>query len=77
MSIKYIYSIILEAIESENHIISLDSLTGMKSVVPENFDFQYSKNLLRIWFFWIGLKIGRDLHKHIIWKFAYQIYEFP
>ena len=37
-----------------------------KIVVPENFDFQYSKNFLRIRFFGIGLKIGTYLHKHII-----------
>ena len=35
-------------------------------VFPENFDFQYSKNFLRISFFGIGLKIGTDLYKHII-----------
>ena len=34
----------------------------MKIVIPENFDFQYSKNLLHIQFFGIGLKIGTDLH---------------
>ena len=51
--------------KSANHIIFLDYLTTMKSVVPENFDFQCSKNFLRIRFFAIGLKIGPDLHKHI------------
>ena len=49
-----------------NHIIFLDHLTGVKIVVPENFDFQYAKNFLRIRFFGIGLKIGTDLQKHII-----------
>ena len=38
----------------------------MKIVIPENFDFQYLKNFLRIKFFRIGLKICTDLHKHII-----------
>ena len=49
----------------------------MKIVVPKNFDFQYSKNFLRIRFFAIGLKIATDLHKHIILKLAYRISEFP
>ena len=49
----------------------------MKIVVPENFDFQYSKNFLRIRFFGIELNIGKDLYKHIIQKLAYQISEFP
>ena len=40
---------------SADHIISLDYLTGMKVVVLENFDFQYSKNFLRT-----------DFHKYII-----------
>ena len=52
--------------KSVNHIISLDYLTSMEIVIPENFDFQYSKNFLRIRFFWIRLKIGTDLYKHII-----------
>ena len=39
-------------------MIFLDYLTGMKIVVPDNFDFQYSKNFLRIKFLEIGLKIG-------------------
>ena len=55
----------------------LDYLTGMKYVVPENFDFQYSKTFLRIRFFEIGLKNGTDFHKHIILKLAYHISEFP
>ena len=50
----------------QTKIIFLDYLTDMKIVVLENFDFQYSKNFLRDRFFRIGLKIGRDLHKHII-----------
>ena len=54
----------------------LNYLTGRKIVVPENFDFQYSKNFLRIRFFGIGLKVGTDLHKYIILKSAYQIFEF-
>ena len=41
-------------------------MTGMKIVVSENFDFQYSENFLRIRFIEIGLKIGTDIHKHII-----------
>ena len=45
----------------------------MKIVVPENFDFQYLKNFLRIRFFEIGLKIDTDLYEHIIWKLADQI----
>ena len=48
----------------------------MKIVVPENCDFQYSKNFLRIRFFEIGLKIRTDLHKYIIQKLTYQISEF-
>ena len=51
---------------SANHIISLDYLTSMKIIVPENFDFQYSKNFLRIRFFGIRLQIGTYLHNHII-----------
>ena len=65
MWITYIY-IVLKKSKSANHIIFLDYLTGMKIVVPENFDFQYSKNFLRIRFFGIGLKINSDLHKYII-----------
>ena len=42
----------LKEIKSANHIIFLDYLTGIKIVVPENCDFQYSKNFLRISFFW-------------------------
>ena len=61
----YLY-IILKENKSANLIIFFDYLTGMKIVVPENFDFQYSKNFLRIRFFGIGLKIGTVLHKHII-----------
>ena len=38
----------------------------MKIVSPESFDFHYSKNFLPIRFFGIGLKIGIELHKHII-----------
>ena len=38
----------------------------MKIAVPENFDFQYWKNFLRIRFFEIGLKIGAELHEPII-----------
>ena len=38
----------------------------MKIVVPENFDFHYSKNFLRIRVFRIELKIGTDLCEHII-----------
>ena len=49
-----------------NHIIFLDYLTGIKIVVPENFDLQYLKNFLLIKFYKIGLKIGTDLRKHII-----------
>ena len=56
---------ILKESKSSNHIIFLDYLTGMKIVVPENFDFQYSKNFLHIRFLGIGLRIGTDLHKHI------------
>ena len=40
----------------------------MKIVVPENFEYQQSKNFLCIGFFRIGLKIGTDLLKHIISK---------
>ena len=58
--------IILKESEIANHIIFLDYLTGMKIVVPKNFDFQYSKNFPRIRFSEIVLKIGTDLHKHII-----------
>ena len=75
MWITSIY-IILKENKSANHIIWLDYLTGMKIVTPENFDFQYSKNFQRIRFFGIGLKIGTDLHKHIIQTLAYQISEF-
>ena len=49
----------------------------MKIVYPENFAFQYSKNFLCIRFFGIELKMSTDLHKHITWKFAYHIFEFP
>ena len=49
----------------------------MKIVVPENFDFKYSKNFLRIRFFGMELKIGIDFQKHIIQKLTYQISEFP
>ena len=38
----------------------------MKMYALENFAFEYSKKVLRIRFFEIGLKIGTDLHKHII-----------
>ena len=48
----------------------------MKIVVPENFGFLYSKNFLRTSFIGIGLKIGRDLQKHIIRNLAYRITEF-
>ena len=48
----------------------------MKIVVPENFVFQYLKKFLRFSFFGIVLKISTDIHKHIIWKLAYQIFEF-
>ena len=48
--------------KSARHIIFLHYLTGMK-IVSENFEFQYSKNFLRIRFFEIGLKISTDLHK--------------
>ena len=67
----------LKKIKNTNYIIFLDYLTGMKIFVLKNFDFQYSKNFLRIRFFGIGLKIGTDLHKHIIQKLANQIFEFP
>ena len=59
-----IYNIILKKTKRANHIIFLNYLTGMKIVVPDNFDFQYSKNFQRIRFSGIGLKIGTDLHKH-------------
>ena len=58
--------IILKESKSAKYIIFLDYLTGMKIAVPENFDFQYSKNSLSIRFFRIRLKISTDLHKHII-----------
>ena len=58
--------IILKESKSVNHIIFLDYLTGMKIVVSENFNFQYSKNYLCIRCFGIRLKIDTDLHKHII-----------
>ena len=62
---------------SADHIIFLDYLTSMKIAVPENFDFQYSKNFLRISrFLGIGLKFGTDLFNNIICKLAYQISEF-
>ena len=51
---------------SANHIIFLSYLTDIKIVVPENFDFQYSKYFPRIRFFGITLKIDADLRKHII-----------
>ena len=44
----------------------LDYVTGMKTVVPGNVDFQYSKHFLRIRFFKIALKIGTNLYEHII-----------
>ena len=56
----------LKESQSANHIIFLDDLIGMKIGILENFDLQYSKNFLCIRFFGIGLKIGTDLHKHII-----------
>ena len=49
----------------------------MEILFPENFNFQYSKNFVRIKFFRIGLKIGTDLHKNIIQKVVYPISEFP
>ena len=52
--------------KSASRKIFLDYLTDMKIFVPENFDFRYSNNFLRIRFFGIGLKIGTNLHKHII-----------
>ena len=52
--------------KSVNCIIFLDYLTGIKIVIPEKFDFQYSENFLPIRFFGIGLKIGTDIQKHII-----------
>ena len=58
--------IILKVSKSTNHIIFLDCLTGMKIVAAKNFDFQYSKNFLRIRFFGIWLKISIDLPRHII-----------
>ena len=61
----YIY-ILLKKSKSANYIIFFDYLTDMKIVVPENFDFQYSKNFLSNRFFGIGLKISTDLHKHIV-----------
>ena len=69
--------LILKESKSANHIIFHDYLTGMKIIVPENFDFQYFKNFLCIRFFVIGLKIGTDPYKHIISKLAYRISEFP
>ena len=57
---------ILKESKSVNYIIFFDFSTGRKIVVPENFDFQYSRNFLRIRFFGIGLKIGTDLYKYII-----------
>ena len=48
--------LILKESKSANHLIFLDCLTAMKIVVLENFDFQYSKNFLRIRFFGIELK---------------------
>ena len=53
-----IYTYNTEYSQSANHIIFLDYVSSMEIVVPENFDFQYSKNFLRIRFFRIGLKIG-------------------
>ena len=69
--------IILKESKSANHIIFLDYLTGMKIIIPENFDFQYLKNVPRIRCFGIDVKIRPDLHKHIIQKLAYRIFEFP
>ena len=43
--------ITLNKSKSANYIIFLDYSTGRKIVVPENFDFQYSKNFLCIKFF--------------------------
>ena len=40
--------------KSANHIIFLEYLTGTKIVVPENFDFQYSKNFLLNRFLGLG-----------------------
>ena len=62
----HFYHIYIILKERANHIIFLDYLTGMKIVVRENLNFEYSKNFLCIRFFGIGLKIGTDLHKHII-----------
>ena len=56
----------LKESESVNYIIFLDYWTGRKIVVPENFDFRYSKNFLGIRFFEIGLRIGTNLHENII-----------
>ena len=50
--------IILKENKSVNRIIFLDYLIGMKIVVPENFDFNYSKDFLLIRFSGISLKIG-------------------
>ena len=57
---------ILEESKSANNIDFLDYSTGMKIIVPENFDFQYSKKFLSISFFGIGLQNGTDFHKYII-----------
>ena len=39
---------------SANHTTFIDYLTGMKIVVPENFDFQYSTTFRRIRFLGLG-----------------------
>ena len=42
-----------EKSKSADHIIFRNYLTGMKIVVRQNFDFQYSQNFLYIRFFGI------------------------
>ena len=47
-------SVILKESKNVNYIIFFDFLTGMKIVVPENFNFQYPNNFLSIIFFGWG-----------------------
>ena len=58
---------ILKESKNANYIIYFDYLTSRKIVVPiETLFFNIQKNFLHIWFFGIGLKIRKDLHKRII-----------
>ena len=47
---------------SVNNVIFFIHLSDRKIVFPDNFDLQYSKNLMCIMFLPIGLKLSLNLH---------------